>query len=135
MNIIDPPVAVRRIDTNRADAYAFEVAGQLSTSDIQNLHGLLEGAYQLHDKIDLLIRIADHEGFSWSTALRESTLFGRTRTLRHLRRYALVGGPGWMAAMIGFFHPFSSVEVRHFDSSEEADAWDWIGASEIPENI
>jgi hypothetical protein len=135
MNMIDPPIAVRRLDTDRDDVFAVEIAGRISASDVENIYGLLEGAYQLHDKIDMLVRIADYDGVDWNAALRDVGLLRKTRTLKHIRRYAVVGGPGWMGTMIGFFDPFFSIEMKHFTAEKEAEAWAWIGAREIPEKI
>ncbi len=48
MHSLDPVPAVRRIETDRSDACAFEIVGHVSPADIENLYGLLEGAYALH---------------------------------------------------------------------------------------
>ncbi|HVW57412.1 MAG TPA: STAS/SEC14 domain-containing protein [Rhizobiaceae bacterium] len=135
MNITDPPVRVRRLDTDRQDVLAFEACGRLDVADVENIYGLLEGACQLHPKIDVLLRIRDYEGIDWTAIARDWTLLGRNRAIRHIRRYAVVGGPGWIGATIGLFKPFFSLEMRHFDAAEEGAAWEWIGAREIPEHI
>ncbi|MGN6582518.1 MAG: STAS/SEC14 domain-containing protein [Rhizobiaceae bacterium] len=135
MNITDPPVTVRRLDTNRPDAFAFEVKGHLDVSDIENIYGLMEGAVQVHPKIDALLRIRDYEGIDWNAAMRDWGLLGKTHAMEHIRRYAIVGGPAWMSATLALSRPFLSIEMRHFDEAEEAEAWKWIGAKEIPERI
>ena len=135
MNITDPPVAVRRLDTDRRDVLAFEACGHLQASDIENIYGLLEGACQLHPKIDVLLRMRDYDGIDWNAMARDWTLLGRSRAIKHIRRYAVVGGPSWIGATIGIFKPFFSLEMRHFDAAEEREAWEWIGAKEIPERI
>jgi len=131
MGIIEPPLAVRRLDTDREDAFAFDIVGHITASDVENIYGLLEGAYSLHDKIDMLVRIKDYEGVDWDAAMKDFRLLGKTHALKHIRRYAVVGGPGWMGAMIAVFKPFFRVEMKHFDATEEARAWAWIDASEV----
>jgi hypothetical protein len=133
MNVTDPPVRVRRLDADREDILAFEVSGHLEVSDIENIYGLLEGACQLHPKIDVLLLVRDYEGIDWSAIARDLSLLGRTRLVRHIRRYAVVGGPGWMAAVTHLFRPFLSFETRHFDAGEEGKAWEWIGATGTPQ--
>jgi SpoIIAA-like len=135
MNMTDPPVAVRRVDTDRQDVFAFEVKGHLEVSDIENIYGLLEGVYQLHPKIDVLLRMRNYDGIDWSAATRDLSLLGDSKALKHIRRYAVVGGPGWMSATLALFRPFFSIEMKHFEEKEEPEAWNWIGASEIPEKI
>jgi hypothetical protein len=132
MNVTDPPVRVRRLDTDREDVLAFEVSGHLQVSDIENIYGLLEGMRQLHPKIDALLRIRNYEGIDWNALARDWSLLGRSRAIRHIHRYAIIGGPGWIAPIISLFKPFFSLEMKHFDAGEESEAWEWIGAHERP---
>jgi hypothetical protein len=135
MNVTDPPVRVRRLDTDRDDVLAFEVSGHLQVSDIENIYGLLEGACQSHPKIDVLLRIRNYEGIDWNAVARDWALLGRSHAIKHIRRYAVIAGPGWMAAVISLFKPFFSLEMKHFDAEEEPEAWEWIGVQEIPARI
>jgi len=129
--LYDNPPSIRRIETDREDAYAFEITGHITSADMENLYGLLEAGYALHDKVDLLILIHDYEGFDWSAAFTETTMVGKTHALRHIRKYAIVGGPGWMRGVIGFFKPFISLEMSHFEADQAAAAWEWIGAHPV----
>lgn len=131
MGIMEPPIAIRRLDTNREDVFAFDVVGHITASDVENIYGLLEGAYSIHDKVDMLVRIKDYEGIDWDAAVKDFRLLGKTHALKHIRRYAVVGGPGWMGAVIAVFKPFFRVEMKHFEAEKEAEAWAWIGASEL----
>jgi hypothetical protein len=132
MTAIDPLPAIRRIDTNRDDLCALEVAGHFTSNDLENAYGLLEGAYAMHDKVDLLVRIKDYDGFDWGAVFDESTIRGKAQALRHIRNYAVVGGPGWMRAVLAVFGPLTSIRTRHFDIAEESKAWEWIGGKEKP---
>ncbi|MBN9066562.1 MAG: STAS/SEC14 domain-containing protein [Rhizobiales bacterium] len=129
MGLMEPPLAVRRLETDREDVFAFDIVGHITASDVENIYGLLEGAYSLHDKIDMLVRVKDYEGVDWDAAMKDFRLLGKTHALKHIRRYAVVGGPGWIGAMVAVFKPFFRVEMKHFDVKEEAQAWAWIGAS------
>lgn len=122
------PPNVRRIDTSRDDAYGFEICGHVTTADVENLYGLLEGAYTIHDKIDVIVVIHDYEGFDWDAAWREQTIIGKTNALKHIRKYAVVGGPSWMASVMGMFKPFLSIEMKHFEMDAIGEAWEWIEA-------
>lgn len=132
MLINETPPNVRRIDTDREGTYAFEVTGHISAADMENMYGLLEGAYEVHDRIDLIVIIHDYEGFDWGAAWKEQTVRGKTHALKHIRKYAVVGGPGWMKPMLAVFKPFLSMEMRHFELKEVEAAWEWIGAHPLP---
>lgn len=123
----DLPV-IRRIPTNRPDVFAFAIEGHMSDADIENLYGLLDAAYEQHDEIDLLIRLTGYEGFDWGSAFSETTLSMRAKSLRHLRRYAIVGGPLWIQASVTLMQPFLSIEIKNFEPEEEDAAWSWLDA-------
>ncbi|GGA99787.1 STAS/SEC14 domain-containing protein [Brucella endophytica] len=124
---------VRRIPTNREDAFAFAVEGHLSGADIENLYGLLEAAFEQHDKIDLLLRLDGFEGFDWAATFKDTTFAMQARSLKHIRRYAIVGGPAWISLSASMVKPFLSIEMKTFTAEEEPDAWKWIGAEEVSE--
>lgn len=127
MQTMDPLPAIRRIDTDRDDLCALEIVGRFTAADLENTYGLLEAAYDRHEKIDLLVRISDYEGFDWNAALDDSIISAKSKALRHIRKYAVVGGPAWMRLALGVFAPFLSIEMRHFPPQDEAAAWEWIG--------
>lgn len=131
MQSMEPLPTIRRIDTDRDDLCALDVVGKFTAADLENTYGLLQAAYEEHDKIDLLVRISDYEGFDWSAVLDESIVVARSRVLRRIRKYALVGGPTWMRLALGAFGPFLSTDVRHFALKEEAAAWEWIDGRPI----
>lgn len=131
MKPLDAIPAIRRIETDRADLCALEIDGHFTAADLENAYGLLQGAYAEHDKIDLLVRMIRYDGFDWGSAFTETTIRGKTQTLRHIRKYAVVGGPGWMRIVIGVFGPLTSIETRHFNAEEEAEAWRWIGGNPV----
>lgn len=118
--------ALSRIETRRDDVYAFEMDGLLSKVESDEIFQTLEKAYQEHEKINLLLRIGRFDGFDWSTLFSETTFMGKLHAIKHLRRYAVIGGPGWISTAINAFNPLFRVEVRHFEYEEEADAWNWI---------
>jgi hypothetical protein len=130
MGMMASPTPIRRVDTDREDAFAFDIAGHITASNVENIYGLLEGAYSLHDKIDILVRITSYEGVDWDAAMKDFRLLGKTRALKHIRRYAVVGGPGWMGVVIAVFKPFFRIEIKHFGAAQDTEAWAWIGASE-----
>jgi len=123
----DIPV-IRRIPTNREDVFAFAIEGHLDDASLENLYGLLDAAYEGHDEIDLLIRLTGYDGVDWGSAFSESMLSMRAKSLRHLRRYAIVGGPLWIQASVTLMQPFLSIKMKTFESEDESKAWEWLSA-------
>lgn len=127
MITMDPLPAIRRIDTDRSDLCALEIVGHFTAADLENAYGLLEAAYAEHQKVDLLVRITHYDGFDWGAVFDETTIRGKAHALRHIRKYAVVGGPAWMRAVLSVFGPLTSITTRHFDAASETKAWEWIG--------
>jgi hypothetical protein len=123
--------AVRQVETDRPDLFAFDVVGQVSAADVENFYGLLEAAYALHPSIDVLVRVTDHEGIDWGELSPATVEQGRKHARDHVRRCALVGNAGEMRAIEDFFA--RPVEVRHFASDREA--WEWIGGQPVQADV
>lgn len=128
---LEPASAIRRIDTDRGDLLAVDVSGHVTPSDVENFYGLLEGAYALHEKIDVLVRAADFESADWDGVSEATMRDGRARARTHVGRCAAVGGPDWTRRIGGFFTAGVPVEVRYFDIDDEQAAWTWLGAKRL----
>jgi hypothetical protein len=127
MNFLDAVPTIRRIDTNREDLLAVDVVGHVSAADAENLFGLLEAAYELHPKIDVLVRLTDHDGVDWADLSKRTLQRGEAEALEHVQRCATIGEPNWIRQVRGLFTELP-IELRHFDAGDEADAWAWLTA-------
>ena len=132
---LDAVPAVRRIETDRDDLFACEIAGHASTADLENLFGLLEGAYALHDQIDVLVHFTAYDGIEWSDLSENTKKEGRQHASQHVRRCASIGGPDWVSYFSGFFAPSIDVQLKRFEDEEIDEAWAWIGATPKPVKI
>jgi hypothetical protein len=123
-----PPrrAAARRLETGSDRLYAFEIDGRLGEADIDLMLAPLTAAFERGEKIDVLLRIRDFEWFEAQGAFRSSVFSAKMAALRHLRRYAIVGAPDWMEAMIRLTDRLTAIEMRAFDDDEEDEAWAWI---------
>jgi hypothetical protein len=52
------------------------------------------------------------------------------KTLSNVERYAVVGPKPWMRNFLELINPLISPSIRVFDESEEAAAWEWVGAQQ-----
>lgn len=125
MSTLNDPPTVRRIDSPRADLFAVEIAGHVSASDVENLYGLLEGFYILHERIDLLIRIVDNEGVDWDRVSPETVRAAGEHAERYIARCAMIGENRATRRIAEIFCP-PGAELRHFAAEDENDAWEWL---------
>ncbi|MBZ9994653.1 STAS/SEC14 domain-containing protein [Mesorhizobium sp. BH1-1-4] len=128
MNFLQSVPAIRRIDTSRDDLFAIDVVGHVSAADAENLFGLLEAAYLLHPRIDVAVRIVDHDGVDWVDISDETIKKGAVHALEHIGRCAAIGTPDWTPNARHALPVSSPVEFRHFKIEDEAAAWEWLGA-------
>ncbi|MBW8635843.1 STAS/SEC14 domain-containing protein [Hoeflea sp. WL0058] len=118
--------AVRRLPTDREDVFAYEVNGHVSTGELDDISLELDKAYRRFDRINLLVRLHAWNGVDWTSAFSETSFIGRMRALSHVDRYAVVGGPSWIALAITFCPQLFNMEVRHFDEADADEAWAWV---------
>jgi hypothetical protein len=76
----------------------------------------------------LLVRIRRLEGFEPSCLLDREYLAMKLGLLHQLERYAVVGGPSWLARWIKVLDPLFRIDIRHFELEDETLAWAWLGA-------
>ena len=126
--------AVRRIETDRKDLFAIEITGEFTSADVENMCGLLEGAYALNDRIDLLIRIEALDGVDLADMERDTVRYMREHVARNVDRCAIVEDGGLSPEIERLLKPEDSAETRHFAPDDEPEAWRWLGAREIVQN-
>jgi hypothetical protein len=126
--------ALRVITTTRADTYAFVWNGRISVEDAVEFEKAFRPVLERPGKIRLLGRI-DRLGGIAAGAITESRLLSlKSKLLAKVERYAIVGGPRWIQRYVGFMRPWTKIEVRHFDSAAEDDAWTWLEARPVETN-
>ena len=128
MNFLEAVPAIRRIETNRDALFAINVVGDVSPADAENLFGLLEAAYALHPRIDVLVRLTDEESVDWANISNDTLRQGVADAMRHVVRCAAIGEPGWASLVTGVFPKTLPFEFRRFDVDDEEAAWQWLGA-------
>jgi len=129
VNFLEAVPAIRRIDSDRDALFAIDVVGDVSPADAENFFGLLEAAYALHPRIDVLVRLTDQESVDWANIAPGTLRQGADAALEHIARCAVIGDADTSAA--GFFPKALPFEFKHFGSDDEASAWQWLGAKPI----
>ncbi len=128
MNFLESVPAIRRIETTRPDLFAVDIVGLVTPADAENLFGLLEAAYALHPKVDVLVRLVEYDDTEWAGIAPETIEKGKAHAIDHVGRCASIGEPDWIAGLQGFLTPSPPVELKRFAAEEEEAAWRWLGA-------
>lgn len=103
-----------------------KASGKLTTEDYEKFGPKVEALIREHGKIRILVELADFHGWS-AGALWEDIKFD-IKHFRDIERLALVGDKKWEKGMATFCKPFTTAEVRYFDSRQLEDAQRWIAA-------
>jgi hypothetical protein len=121
--------SIRIIETSQPDVLGFELEGKLVEDE---LHAIAlhfnERLKNTDGPLRMLGRIKRLDGFELSGVFDRAYLAMKRGMLDRLERYALVGGPDWLASWVRALDPVFRVEIRHFPADQEALAWAWLGA-------
>lgn len=120
--------AISIIETDTPGVVGFQLDGTIAADELPAIVAYFDEAMERERPLRILGRVK-HLGGIEPEALCSSDYFAmKLRALHQVERYALVGGPSWLRAWIGFVDPRVKTEVRHFAAEDEALAWSWLGA-------
>lgn len=125
---MDSHSAIQTIDTDRPTLLAFRIDGKITKSAVEVMARMVDTAFKDHDEIDLLVTLTNYNGVEADAAFDREMLAVQAKSLRKVRKYAVVGAPSWASLMINLFDPLSPIDARTFDQKDEAEAWSWIVA-------
>lgn len=108
---------------------AYEVDGRITSENLEMVLEPMEALMTGDDKVDLLVRFKDWEGFDPAILMNGALMGTKMGAIKHLRRYAIIGVPGWMKVMVDGMSALMPFEIRLFDLADDDAAWTWVGAS------
>ena len=126
MTVATAPPAIQRRPSPRDTLLVFEITGKISKGDIEDMAHQVEAAFNSLETIDLLLIMSDFEGLEIGAIFDAPSMEAQARSIKHVRKYGVVGAPSFARAMIEAFGHVSPVEAKTFDLSEQAAAWAWI---------
>lgn len=121
-----PDGSIVRRNAPRQDLLAFEIVRKITKSDIEWMSSIVEQAMNSLDEIDMLIVMANYEGSDLGAMFDGHAMSVQTRSVAHIRRYAVVGAPMLARAMIAVSGAVTPVETGTFDLDDERAAWAWL---------
>ena len=122
----EPEHGVTVVDTGDPHILGFEIEGRLGRADMERVVERLQRAYESEKKIDLIVVWKGYRGFDPSLLADKSVISMKLSSMSHIRRYAVVGGPGWMKNVGGTVASALPIDIRFFDCDDEDDAWAWL---------
>lgn len=118
--------AISELPSKRSNLFAFKVDGKSHETDIEWMARRLKSAFDALGTVDIIIVMSNWDGIDFSAMFDSEGLSVQGKAANHMRKYAVVGAPGWAAVMINLFSPLSPVEAKTFDLAEERQAWAWV---------
>ncbi|WP_054143247.1 STAS/SEC14 domain-containing protein [Bosea sp. AAP35] len=128
MTDIAPNHSIQQQPGDRPDLLIFEIVAKITEADIEWMAARVQTAFDTVETIDMLIIMRHFEGAELGAIFDAEAMKAQMRSLRHVRRYGVVGAPFWAKAMINLFSPLTPVEEKTFSLEEEAQARIWISA-------
>ena len=126
----EPAPSIKVLPTTNPNVFAYEVNGRLRSNDIKTAVKEFGPYLEREGKVNVLGRLTDFNGFDIMAAFEDDLIKLKYKSLSKVDRYAVVGAKPWMRNFLELLAPMFSTKVRVFDASEEADAWDWVGAQQ-----
>lgn len=118
--------AFRELDIGKPGIAAFELAGRLDREESERGVAMVRAVLEDPDCNRLMIVIRGWHGFDPDAAISREVMAGKLELLKHLDRYAIVGGPAWIRAMIGPMDALLQPELRGFELEDEDKAIAWL---------
>lgn len=125
-----PEPSVRFIQTTNENVVAYEVDGRLREKDIKNAVDVIKPYLERDGKINVLARLKNFNGFDLTALFDDDLVKMKYKSLSKVEKYAVVGAKPWMRNFLELLSPLFSTKIRVFEASEEAAAWEWVGAQQ-----
>lgn len=123
------PTAIVQVESHRPSLLVFEIRAKIAREDMEWMARQVDAAFDAHEKIDLLLVMSNHDGAELGAVFDGEAAGVMMRSLKHVRRYGVVGAPGWARAMIELFKWTTPVEEKTFALDELPEARRWIDAA------
>ncbi len=128
MQTSSSPTAIVQVQSHRPSLLIFEIRAKIAREDMEWMARRVDAAFEAREKIDLLLVMTNYDGAELGAVFDGEAAGVMMRSLKHVRRYGVVGAPGWARAMIELFKWTTPVEEKTFALDELPEARRWIDA-------
>ena len=128
MEEVDEPHkgAFQPLDVDSPGIAAFELTGRLDREESERGVAMVRAALEDPDCSRLMIVIKTWHGFDPDAAISREVMAGKLELMKHLARYAIVGGPGWIRNLASTFSILVKPEIKSFDLDDQDKALAWL---------
>jgi hypothetical protein len=120
-------------ETDLPGVVGFGIDGRPSAIELNALVNYFEELLRQNPTLRVLGRLKHFDGVEIGGVLHREVLDVKRRSLSQVERFAIVGGPDWLGAWMSLLDSVFKIEIRHFQLTDETNAWDWLGAQPISE--
>jgi hypothetical protein len=120
-------------ETDSPNVVGFGIEGRPGAIELNALMDHFEELLQHHRTLRVLGRLKRFDGVAIGGILHREVLDVKRRSLSQVERFAIVGGPDWLGAWLSVLDFAFKIEIRHFQLTDETQAWAWLGAQPISE--
>jgi hypothetical protein len=125
----DTPIpAIRRRPSSRPTLLVFEILAVITKAEIEDMARQVAQAFDQYGLIDMLLVMVQFDGMELGAVFDKESLETQARSIRHVRKYGVVGAPAWARVMIEISDHLSPVDSKTFSLADEPEAWAWIEA-------
>jgi hypothetical protein len=121
-----PHGTIQRAPSPRADLLTFDIFGKILTEDLDWMAKEVDRAFEHFDAVDMLLVMRRFDSAEVGAVIDPKVLKVQFRSLVKVRKYAVVGAPTWVNAMINAFDVVVPVDAGTFDLADEAVARNWM---------
>ncbi|WP_068090428.1 SpoIIAA family protein [Novosphingobium rosa] len=126
-DVSDPqPPALQVTGADGQGIITIELNGRITPQAVDALADTIVRLGGEGRSLRLLAKVHHYEGFDPALLLNPKYVELKLSLLRHVARYALVGGPDWMARVAALADPLLTMDLRYFPADEEAAARIWL---------
>jgi len=122
-------IGIRVVETNRPDVLAFEIDGKLTRQDLEAVAKRFTTGMAGQSPSRVLGKIIRLGGAELGGLVDDDLVKGKLAAFSNVERYAIVGGPAWLAGWVSVIDALARADIRHFPLQDESAAWTWIGAA------
>ena len=128
MQTSSSPTAVVQVESQRPSLLIFEIRAKIAREGVEWMARRVDPAFDAQEQIDLLLLMANYDCAELGAVFDGAAAGVMMWSLKHVRRYGVVGAPGWARAMIELIKWTTPVEEKTFALDERPEARRWIDA-------
>jgi hypothetical protein len=125
-DILTHPRGIAPLVTRRSQLLGFEVNGRLTAVDIAWMNGCISHSIEEHETVDIVLVAGTIHRIDFAPLVCGPVFRDHIRVIAPVRRYAVVGAPGWAKALLQQLDPITHIHVRTFELANEVKAWAWM---------